>query len=176
MPDNRKPLIYGAFPVCRNYTVRAHIRNVGAPKRRGRENRIEYARSFRRGIHAKNLHPRHTADAGKRSRKDGQFHGTGHVKKQRAAERIRQTSSPTLSGHFAVWVTVWVRRLPHILIRTYKCVFPTKKHRKPRFSMLFGAAGRIRTADLILTKDALYRLSYSSIWRPRWGSNPRPPA
>ena len=24
MPDNRKPLIYGAFPVCRNYTVRAH--------------------------------------------------------------------------------------------------------------------------------------------------------
>ena len=25
-----------------------------------------------------------------------------------------------------------------------------------------GAAGRIRTADLILTKDALYRLSYSS--------------
>ena len=26
MPDNRKPLIYGAFPVCRNYTVRAHLR------------------------------------------------------------------------------------------------------------------------------------------------------
>ena len=26
-----------------------------------------------------------------------------------------------------------------------------------------GAAGRIRTADLILTKDALYLLSYSSI-------------
>ena len=30
--------------------------------------------------------------------------------------------------------------------------------------MLFGAAGRIRTADLILTKDALYLLSYSSIF------------
>ena len=26
MPDNRKPLIYGAFPVCRNYTVRAQLR------------------------------------------------------------------------------------------------------------------------------------------------------
>ena len=26
MPDNRKPLIYGAFPVCRNYTVRAQPR------------------------------------------------------------------------------------------------------------------------------------------------------
>ena len=29
--------------------------------------------------------------------------------------------------------------------------------------MFCGAAGRIRTADLILTKDALYLLSYSSI-------------
>ena len=27
---------------------------------------------------------------------------------------------------------------------------------------VFGAAGKIRTADLILTKDALYLLSYSS--------------
>ena len=32
--------------------------------------------------------------------------------------------------------------------------------------LFFGAAGRIRTADLILTKDALYRLSYSSINNP----------
>ncbi len=31
----------------------------------------------------------------------------------------------------------------------------------------FGAATRIRTGDLILTKDALYRLSYSSIQSPR---------
>ena len=33
-----------------------------------------------------------------------------------------------------------------------KCIFATKKHRKPKFSVLFGAAGRIRTADLILTQ------------------------
>ena len=26
MPDNRKPLKHGAFPVCRNYTVRAYVR------------------------------------------------------------------------------------------------------------------------------------------------------
>ena len=57
-----------------------------------------------------------------------------------------------------VWVTVWVRQLTHTSFN----VFTTKKHRKPKFSMLFGAAGRIRTADLILTKDALYLLSYSS--------------
>ena len=51
-----------------------------------------------------------------------------------------------------------------------------KKDTRLGVFFIFGAAGRIRTADLILTKDALYRLSYSSIWRPRWGSNPRPPA
>ena len=39
MPDNRKPLIYGAFPVCRNYTVRAHLRQhavVGGLRPEGR--------------------------------------------------------------------------------------------------------------------------------------------
>ena len=40
----------------------------------------------------------------------------------------------------------------------------------------FGAARQIRTADLILTKDALYLLSYSSRWRRGRDSNPRPPA
>ena len=82
-----------------------------------------------------------------------------------------------------------------------------KKTRYPlRDNGFRGAAGRIRTADLILTKDALYLLSYSSMvaacaalfkkavallptvamtiykgllffyWRPRTGSNRRPPA
>ncbi len=36
-----------------------------------------------------------------------------------------------------------------------------------------GAVGEIRTPDLVLTKDALCRLSYNSKkWRPEWGSNP----
>ena len=43
------------------------------------------------------------------------------------------------------------QRLTHILTHTVFGVFATKKHRKPKFSMLFGAAGQIRTADLILT-------------------------
>ena len=37
---------------------------------------------------------------------------------------------------------------------------------------LYGAAGRIRTADLILTKDALYLLSYSSILATKKGLEP----
>ena len=48
-----------------------------------------------------------------------------------------------------------------------------------------GADSQIRTGDLILTKDALYLLSYISkyyappggaLWRPRRDLNPRPPA
>ena len=80
--------------------------------------------------------------------------------------------SLNLSAHFRVWVTVWVRQLTHILTHTIFSVFATKKHRKPKFSMLFGAAGRIRTADLILTKDALYLLSYSSILATKKGLEP----
>ena len=41
--------------------------------------RFSTAEYYRRG---KNLHPRHTPDAGKRGRKDGQFHGAGHVNTQ----------------------------------------------------------------------------------------------
>ena len=46
--------------------------------------------------------------------------------------------------------------------------YNSKKQKYPRQSrlgyFLFGAASQIRTGDLILTKDALYRLSYSSIF------------
>ena len=55
-----------------------------------------------------------------------------------------------LSAHFRLWVTVWVRQLTHILTHTIFSVFATKKHRKPKFSMLFGAGGVTRTPDLWL--------------------------
>ena len=88
---NLQPLICGAFPVCRNYTVRAHICNVGIAEWRGRENGIEYAWSLRCRLHAPHLHPRHAPDAGKRRRKDGQFHGTSDVNKQsKNTERRRE--------------------------------------------------------------------------------------
>ena len=68
-----------------------------------------------------------------------------------------------LSTHFYVWVTVWVRRLTHILTHTVSAKKARKIPEIIRFQGFSGAAGRIRTADLILTKDALYLLSYSSI-------------
>ena len=52
--------------------------------------------------------------------------------------------------------------------------FGAQKDRKKKkscnrcdYRIFSGAATRIRTGDLILTKDALYRLSYSSIQIPR---------
>ena len=56
-----------------------------------------------------------------------------------------------LSAHFRLWVTVWVRQLTHILTHTISSDFATKKHRKPKFSMLFGAGGVTRTPDLLIT-------------------------
>ena len=72
--------------------------------------------------------------------------------------------SLNLSAHFRVWVTVWVRQLTHILTHTIFSVFATKKHRKPKFSVLFGAGGVTRTPDLLITNQLLYRLSYTSIF------------
>ena len=47
------------------------------------------------------------------------------------------------------------------------CSKSCKKQKKTpeirRFQVFFGAADQIRTGDLILTKDALYHLSYISI-------------
>ena len=48
-------------------------------------------------------------------------------------------------------------------IKIKSCIFWAKIIRKPVISDWFnGADGRIRTGDLILTKDALYLLSYIS--------------
>ena len=47
--------MYGAFPVCRNYTVRAHLRNAGTAKRCGHQNRIWYAGAFFGRLHVGHL-------------------------------------------------------------------------------------------------------------------------
>ena len=51
---------------------------------------------------------------------------------------------------------------PHLKVHFYN-----EKHPKSEdFRCCSGAADQIRTGDLILTKDALYQLSYSSIGDP----------
>ena len=133
MPDNRKPLIYGAFPVCRNYTVRAHLRHHGPTERCGCENRVLHAGPLRRRIYPANLHPRHTPEAGRGSCHHGQLYGTGSLKAERKIRRTGgQTSCPVLLrplvplSHFRVWVTVWVRNLEAY----HKATFCNKKSPK----------------------------------------------
>ena len=55
MPDNRKPLIYGAFPVCRNYTVRALLRQPVAERGGTDEADSRVARSQRYFHHGEYL-------------------------------------------------------------------------------------------------------------------------
>ena len=81
--------------------LETHIRNVGAPEWRRRENRIEYARTLRCGLHAANLYPRHAPDAGECSRKDGQFHGTSDVNKQQKTQSVGEDTTNILSD--ALW-------------------------------------------------------------------------
>ena len=99
----------GAYQVPRPET---YLRNAGTAKWRGHQNRQQYARSLRRRIHPANLHPRHTADAAKGRRENGQLHGTDPIsptgKQSTGKEAISLRCSFTLSVHFRVWVTVWV--------------------------------------------------------------------
>ncbi len=51
---------------------------------------------------------------------------------------------------------------------------------KTALTLLYGAGGRIRTRDLLITNQLLYQLSYASIhfkyWSGKRGSNPQPTA
>ena len=87
MPDNRKPLIYGAFPVCRNYTVRAHIRHDGNLQRRGCENPVQYAGSFQRRVYTGHLYAHHQRYAARRSGENRRLHGIGHRCQHHRASR-----------------------------------------------------------------------------------------
>ena len=69
----------------------------------------------------------------------------------------------TVPGHSnAVFVAGWNLRLRRM--RSAVRIPEDMKTGSPRCGKpVFGAAGQIRTADLVITNDALYRLSYSSM-------------
>ena len=151
---NLQPLIYGAFPVCRNYTVRAHIRNAGTTEWRGCENRQQYVGSLRRGLYPPHLYACHTANAEKCRRKDGKLHGTGKVKASFKKSIGKEAASSQMLFHpFRAFRQVGQgvgQNLTHTLTHNVFGIFVTKKHRKPKLSMLFGAGGVTRTHDLWL--------------------------
>ena len=84
------------------------------------------------------------------------IYGAGHVSTKEEKIQGRKAELPALcflnlSAHFYVRVTVWVRRLTHILTHTVLVEKVRKIPEIMRFQGFSGAAGRIRTADLILT-------------------------
>ena len=78
MPDNRKPLLYEAFPVCRNYTVRAHLRDHGHLQRRGCENPVQYAGPLQRRVYAGHLYAHHQRYAARCGGENRRLHGIGN--------------------------------------------------------------------------------------------------
>ena len=85
---------------------------------------------------------------------------------------IRETA---FGGRFSVWSG---RRGSNSLPRPWQGrALPDelRPHMAPVFQH-HGASGRSRTNDTRIFSPLLYQLSYRGIWRPRWGSNPRPPA
>ena len=70
-----------------------------------RKNRQQYAGPLRRRFHAKNLHPRHPPETRTSRRKDGKFHGQGHVSVGQA-RKTAGTSYPEVSSRFRLFPRV----------------------------------------------------------------------
>ena len=64
---------------------------------------------------------------------------------------------------FTFYFTLFCSIFHLFCIFTHNKKTPTNRIVKRFVGVFFGAARRIRTADLVLTKDALCRLSHSSI-------------
>ena len=101
MPDNRKPLLYGAFPVCRNYTVRAHILDAGNPERNRPENSRGDPRSRLGGILAGRLHTRHSRHEKRSRAKNQRLHGKRRMKK-RTEKRTPPAGNAPAGGEFSL--------------------------------------------------------------------------
>ena len=103
------------FPICPYYAIRAHLRDPGPAKRRGHQDRLQYAGPLRRKVHPSHLHPRHPADAVSGSGNHGKFHEPddvtpplNHSKASGRKAKLPARCSLTLSAHFPVWVKLWV--------------------------------------------------------------------
>lgn len=107
MPDNRKPLIYGAFPVCRNYTVRAHFRHPGPAKRGRRENRLLRPGPLQRRVYPGHLRSRHHHSPAGGSEEDGWGAGAEDAVRKIPGAGMRWYPLQSLTQ--TQGKTVWVR-------------------------------------------------------------------
>ncbi len=149
-----------------------HLRNLGAPERRRRENRLQHLGSLRRRLHPPHLHPRHHKNAGGIRGHNGKADWSECTSKIYVAisKRGRGTARstvfyyPTLSAPDSRWGQKWVRKTV-TLSKTAKKV--------PDFPIFsgnpagFGAGCEIRTRDLMITNCNRHKNSgISKAFRP----------
>ena len=159
MPDNRKPLIYGAFPVCRNYTVRAYLRHAVPEKRGRRENAVRRAGSLLSRVHAEHLYPRHGPDETGRCRHHRWGHQPADAVNMAKKYRARQEKSClALSGAFRAFPRVGqhvsLEETPKIKCHK-KLQIIEENHRNQAIPVIFGGDYWTRTSGLMRVKHAL---------------------
>ena len=93
-------------------------------------------------------------------------------KKLRAEEHAKK-SPPGWVVIFGAGDEARTRYLDLGKVALYQMSYARKRH---RYCSAYGASGRGRTGDTRIFSPLLYQLSYRGKWRPRRGSNPRPPA
>ena len=135
-PQN--PWFYGAFPVCRNYTVRAHLRHPGLAERCGRKDRIRYAGPLLRRLHPGHLRPRYHRS----TENGGKYHGKHPLRCCPVIPHLGQRSGQILSQTLIA---------EHF---TGKC--KQKGSWNQRFQELFGTPWGIRTPGLLVRSQTLY--------------------
>ena len=69
---------------------------------------------------------------------------------------------PCRELRFCLWYFMWSTKIRKAVFVQKVAEIKRKHQKSENFRCCSGAADQIRTGDLILTKDALYRLSYSS--------------
>ena len=176
MPDNRKPLKYGAFPVCRNYTVRAHFCHAIPKKRSGCQDTVQHPWSLLSRIYPQYLHPcyggNETGGGGNHWRRDQRSYVVSiKMQKKFSTKSLQNETEPQLktapdreqparrryvpSDFFAVWVTIWVNPKSKRMDIIFS---PQRKRKVPDFlrnQELFGGDYWTRTSDLLRVKQAL---------------------
>ena len=90
-----------------------------------------------------------------------------------AAKFQKETPSERMVFLFGAGDEARTRYLDLGKVALYQMSYARKRH---RYCSAYGASGRGRTGDTRIFSPLLYQLSYRGKWRPRRGSNPRPPA
>ena len=143
---------YWGFPVCRYYTVRAHVCHDSPPDRYRRENGIFHAGSLFRRLHSEHLHPRHHQDAGGSRQPHGQLHGTESVKNQKT-KRQHRPDFPKESTRCCLLLSPYGPAAGRRFFSSAQsCLKMLKRPENHTFSGRPGAGGVTRTPDLLITK------------------------